>query len=107
ADALSQRPVLEPPFEGIKTAGIKTQSIEAGSIEVEGIETPPTSVASLWGMRQVPAQAVTQITGTDIAAPEIDINEITSSIPTHSRSVESELLEQIEQPAATQVNQPL
>nr|WP_309575808.1 DNA translocase FtsK 4TM domain-containing protein [Moraxella osloensis] len=129
---LSQNPVLEPPFEGIKTDGIKTQSIEA-----EGIETPPTSVASLLGMRQIPAQdrgnasndsaaatvgaefstpagspmptqiarpaqAVTQITGNDI-----DAAQITSSIPTHSRSVESELLDQIEQPAATQVNQPL
>ena len=99
---LSQNPVLEPPFEGIKTDGIKTQSIEAESIEAEGIETPPTSVASLLGMRQVPAQAVTQITGN-----EIDTDQITSSIPTHSRSVESELLDQIEQPAAPQVNQPL
>ena len=99
---LSQNPVLEPPFEGIKTDGIKTQSIEA-----EGIETPPTSVASLLGMRQVPAQAVTQITGTDIDAPKIDGNQITPSIPTHSRSVESELLDQIEQPAAPQVSQPL
>ena len=104
---LSQNPVLEPPFEGIKTDGIKTQSIEAESIEAEGIETPPTSVASLLGMRQVPAQAVTQITGTDIDAPKIDGNQITPSIPTHSRSVESELLDEIEQPAATQVNQPL
>jgi DNA segregation ATPase FtsK/SpoIIIE, S-DNA-T family len=94
---LSQNPVLEPPFEGIEVEGI----------EVEGIETPPTSVASLLGMRQVPPQAVTQITGNDIDAPEIDTNQITSSIPTHSRSVESELLDQIEQPAATQVNQPL
>lgn len=104
---LSQNPVLESSFEGIKTEGIKTQSIEAESIEVEGIETPPTSVASLLGMRQVPAQAVTQITGNEIAATEINTNEITSSIPTHSRSVESELLDQIEQPAAPQVNQPL
>ena len=104
---LSQNPVLEPPFEGIKTDGIKTQSIEAESIEAEGIETPPTSVASLLGMRQVPAQAVTQITGNDIDAAQIDANEITPSIPTHSRSVESELLDEIEQPAATQVNQPL
>ena len=104
---LSQNPVLEPPFEGIKTDGIKTQSIEAESIEAEGIETPPTSVASLLGMRQVPAQAVTQITGNDIDAAQIDTNDITSSIPTHSRSVESELLDEIEQPAATQVNQPL
>ncbi|MCK6053543.1 DNA translocase FtsK [Moraxella osloensis] len=94
---LSQNPVLEPPFEGIEVEGI----------EVEGIETPPTSVASLLGMRQVPPQAVTQITGNDIDAPEIDTNQITSSIPTHSRSVESELLDEIEQPAATQVNQPL
>lgn len=94
---LSQNPVLEPPFEGIKTEGV----------EAEGIETPPTSVASLLGMRQVPAQAVTQITGNEIAAAEIDTNQITSSIPTHSRSVESELLDQIEQPAATQVDQPL
>lgn len=94
---LSQNPVLEPPFEGIKTEGV----------EAEGIETPPTSVASLLGMRQVPAQAVTQITGTDIDAPKIDGNQITPSIPTHSRSVESELLDQIEQPIATQVNQPL
>ncbi len=107
---LSQNPVLESSFEGIKTEGIKTQSIEAESIEAEGaegIETPPTSVASLLGMRQVPAQAVTQITGNDIDATEIAVNEITPSIPTHSRSVESELLDQIEQPAATQVNQPL
>lgn len=129
---LSQNPVLAPSFEGIKTDGF----------EAEGIETPPTSVASLLGMRQVPpqaranpsddsatapvgaefstpaaspmptqiarpAQAVTQITGNDIAATEIDTNEITPSIPTHSRSVESELLDQIEQSAATQVNQPL
>ena len=94
---LSQNPVLEPPFEGIEVEGI----------EVEGIETPPTSVASLLGMRQVPPQAVTQITGNDIDAPEIDTNQITPSIPTHSRSVESELLDQIEQPAAPQVNQPL
>jgi len=104
---ISQTPVLEPPFESIKTEGIKTQSIEAESIEVEGIETLSPSVASLLGMRQVPPQAVTQITGNDIAATEIDTNEITPSIPTHSRSVESELLDQIEQPAATQVNQPL
>lgn len=132
---LSQNPVLEPPFEGIKTEGIKAEGIEAEG--AEGIETPPTSVASLLGMRQVPAQdrgnasndsaaatvgaefstpagspmptqiarpaqAVTQITGNEIA-----VNEITPSIPTHSRSVESELLDQIEQPAATQVNQPL
>lgn len=89
---LSQNPVLEPPFEGIKTEGV----------EAEGIETPPTSVASLLGMRQAPAQAVTQIAGN-----EIDTDQITSSIPTHSRSVESELLDQIEQPAAPQVNQPL
>jgi len=54
-----------------------------------------------------PAQAVTQITGNEIAAAEIDTNQITSSIPTHSRSVESELLDEIEQPIATQVNQPL
>ncbi len=130
---LSQNPVLEPPFEGIKTEGV----------EAEGIETPPTSVASLLGMRQAPAQdsanapndnatasvgaefstpaaspmmptqiarpaqAVTQITGNEIAAAEIDTNQITSSIPTHSRSVESELLDEIEQPIATQVNQPL
>ncbi|RVU81179.1 DNA translocase FtsK [Leucothrix sargassi] len=109
---ISQNPVLESSFEGIKTEDIKTQSIEAESIEAEGIvaegiETPPASVASLLGMRQVPPQAVTQITGNDIAAPEIDTNEITPSIPTHSRSVESELLDQIEQPAAPQVNQPL
>lgn len=104
---LSKNPVLESSFESIKTEGIKTQSIEIEGIEVEGIETPSPSVASLLGMRQVPAQAVTQITGNDIAAPEIDGNQITSSIPTHSRSVESELLDQIEQPAAPQVNQPL
>lgn len=129
---LSQNPVLEPPFEGIKTDGFEAESIEA-----EGIETPFTSVASLLGMRQVspqaranpsddhatasvvaefstpaaspmptqiarPVQAVTQITGN-----EIDTDQIKSSIPTHSRSVESELLDQIEQPAATQVDQPL
>ena len=99
---LSQNPVLEPSFEGIQT-----EDIEAESIEVEGIETPPTSVASLLGMRQIPAQAVTQIDGNEIDATEINSNEITSSIPTHSRSVESELLDQIEQPAAPQVNQPL
>lgn len=132
---LSQNPVLEPPFEGIKTEGIEAEG-------AEGIETPLTSVASLLGMRQVPTQAranpsddsaaapvvaefstpaaspmptqiarpvqaVTQITGNEIAAAEIDTNQITSSIPTHSRSVESELLDQIEQPIATQVNQPL
>ena len=132
---LSQNPVLEPPLEGIKTDGVEAEGIEAEG--AEGIETPPTSVASLLGMRQIPAQdranalndsatapveaefstpaaspmptqiarpaqAVTQITGN-----EIDTNEITPSIPTHSRSVESELLDQIEQPAATQVNQPL
>ncbi|ATQ82732.1 DNA translocase FtsK [Moraxella osloensis] len=132
---ISQTPVLEPPFEGIKTEGFEAEG-------AEDIETPSPSVASLLGMRQVPpqdranpsddtatapvgaefstpaaspmptqiarpAQAVTQITGTDIAAPEIDTNEITSSIPTHSRSVESELLDEIEQPIATQVNQPL
>lgn len=137
---LSQNPVLEPPFEGIKTQSIETQGIEAEG--AEGIETPPTSVASLLGMRQVPpqasanasndsatapvgaefstlaaspmptqiarpAQAVTQITGNEIDAPEIDGNQITPSIPTHSRSVESELLDQIEQPTVTQVNQPL
>lgn len=129
---LSQNPVLERLFEGIKTDGF-----EAEGIESEGIETPLTSVASLLGMRQVPpqasanpsddnatapvgaefsipaaspmptqiarpAQAVTQITGN-----EIDTDQITPSIPTHSRSVESELLDQIEQPAAPQVNQPL
>lgn len=104
---LSQNPVLEPPFESIKTDGIKTQSNEAEGIEEEDVETPPTSVASLLGMRQVPAQAVTQITGNEIDAAEITGNEITPSIPTHSRSVESELLDQIEQPIATQVNQPL
>ena len=92
---LSQNPVLEPPLEGIKTDGVEAEGIEAEG--AEGIETPPSSVASLLGMRQIPAQAVTQI----------DTNEITPSIPTHSRSVESELLDQIEQPAATQVNQPL
>ena len=107
---LSQNPVLESSFEGIKTEGIKAEGIEAEG--AEGIETPPTSVASLLGMRQVPAQAVTQITGNEIDAAEIDTNEIdgnqiTPSIPTHSRSVESELLDQIEQPAAPQVNQPL
>lgn len=124
---LSQNPVLEPPFEGIKTEGV----------EAEGIETPPTSVASLLGMRQAPAQdsanapndnatasvgaefstpaaspMPTQIARpvqavTQIAGNEIDTDQITSSIPTHSRSVESELLDQIEQPAAPQVNQPL
>lgn len=124
---LSQNPVLEPPFEGIKTEGF-----EAESIEVEGIETPLTSVASLLGMRQVPAQdranasndsasapvvaefstpaaspMPTQIARPAQAVTQIDTNEITPSIPTHSRSVESELLDQIEQPAATQVNQPL
>lgn len=129
---LSQNPVLERLFEDIKTEGVETQGIEA-----EDIEKPPTSVASLLGMRQVPAQdranasndsasapvvaefstpaaspmptqiarpaqAVTQIIGN-----EIDTDQITPSIPTHSRSVESELLDEIEQPAATQVNQPL
>lgn len=102
---LSQNPVLEPPFEGIKTDGFEAESIEAEG--AEGIETPPTSVASLLGMRQVSPQAVTQITGNDIDATEIAVNEIIPSIPTHSRSVESELLDEIEQPAATQVNQPL
>ena len=102
---LSQNPVLEPPLEGIKTDGVEAEGIEAEG--AEGIETPPTSVASLLGMRQIPAQAVTQIDGNEIDATEINSNEITSSIPTHSRSVESELLDQIEEPAATQVNQPL
>lgn len=92
---LSQNPVLELSFEG-------TEGVEAESIEAEGIETPTTSVASLLGMRQIPAQAITQITGN-----EIDTNHITPSIPTNSRSVESELLDEIEQSAATQVNQPL
>ena len=139
---LSQNPVLEPSFEGIKREGFEAEGIEAESIEAEGIETSPTSVASLLGMRQVPAQARanpsdenaaapvvaefstpaaspmptqiarpaqagTKITGNEIDATEIDGNQITSSIPTHSRSVESELLDQIEQPAAPQVNQPL
>ena len=124
---LSQNPVLAPPFEGIKTEGVETQGIEA-----EDIEKPPTSVASLLGMRQVPPQAranpsddsatapvvaefstpaaspmPTQIARPAQAVTQIDANEITPSIPTHSRSVESELLDQIEQPAATQVNQPL
>ena len=124
---LSQNPVLESSFEGIKTEGF-----EAESIEVEGIETPTPSVASLLGMRQVPAQAranpsddsasapvvaefstpaaspmPTQIARPAQAVTQIDTNEITPSIPTHSRPVESELLDQIEQPAATQVNQPL
>nr|WP_309593470.1 DNA translocase FtsK 4TM domain-containing protein [Moraxella osloensis] len=124
---LSQNPVLEPPFEGIKTEGV----------EAEGIETPPTSVASLLGMRQAPAQDsanapndnATASVGAEFSTPaaspmpiqiarpaqavtqmagnEIDTDQITSSIPTHSRSVESELLDQIEQPAAPQVNQPL
>ncbi|UAY38241.1 DNA translocase FtsK 4TM domain-containing protein [Moraxella osloensis] len=102
---LSQNPVLEPPLEGIKTDGVEAEGIEAEG--AEGIETPPSSVASLLGMRQIPAQAVTQIDGNEIDATEINSNEITSSIPTHSRSVESELLDQIEQPAAPQVNQPL
>ncbi len=132
---LSQNPVLEPSFEGIQTEDIEAESIEAEG--AEGIETPTPSVASLLGMRQVspqaranpsddsatapvvaefltpaaspmptqiarPVQAVTQIAGN-----EIDTDQITSSIPTHSRSVESELLDQIEQPAAPQVNQPL
>lgn len=134
---LSQNPVLERLFEGIKTDGF-----EAEGIESEGIETPPTSVASLLGMRQVspqaranasndsasapvvaefstpaaspmptqiarPAPAISQINTNEIAGTEIDGNQITPSIPTHSRSVESELLDQIEQPAAPQVNQPL
>ena len=132
---LSQNPVLEPSFEGIKTEGFEAKSIEVEG--AEGIETPFTSVASLLGMRQVPPQAranpsddsatapvvaefstpaaspmPTQIARpaqavTQMAGNEIDTDQITSSIPTHSRPVESELLEQIEQPAATQVNQPL
>lgn len=127
---LSQNPVLEPPFEGIKTEGIEAEG-------AEGIETPLTSVASLLGMRQVPTQARANISNDSAAAPvvaefstpaaspmptqiarpvqavtqitgnEIDTDQIKSSIPTHSRSVESELLDQIEQPAATQVDQPL
>ena len=127
---LSQNPVLEPPFEGIKIEGIEAEG-------AEGIETPLTSVASLLGMRQVPTQARANISNDSAAAPvvaefstpaaspmptqiarpvqavtqiagnEIDTDQIKSSIPTHSRSVESELLDQIEQPAATQVNQPL
>ena len=124
---LSQNPVLESSFEGIKTEGF-----EAESIEVEGIETPTPSVASLLGMRQVSPQAIANASNDSATAPvvtefstpaaspmptqiarpaqavtQIDTNEITPSIPTHSRSVESELLDQIEQPAATQVNQPL
>ena len=124
---LSQNPVLESSFEGIKTEGF-----EAESIEVEGIETPTPSVASLLGMRQVSPQAIANASNDSATAPvvtefstpaaspmptqiarpaqavtQIDTNEITSSIPTHSRPVESELLDQIEQPAATQVNQPL
>ncbi len=122
---LSQNPVLEPPFEGIKTDGFEAEG-------AEDIETPPTSVASLLGMRQVPPQAKTNPSDdhatapvvaefstpaaspmpTQIARPaqavtQIDTNEITPSIPTHSRSVESELLDEIEQPIAAQVNQPL
>lgn len=124
---LSQNPVLESSFEGIKTEGF-----EAESIEVEGIETPTPSVASLLGMRQVSPQAIANASNDSATAPvvtefstpaaspmptqiarpaqavtQIDTNEITPSIPTHSRPVESELLDQIEQPAATQVNQPL
>ena len=124
---LSQNPVLESSFEGIKTEGF-----EAESIEVEGIETPTPSVASLLGMRQVSPQAIANASNDSATAPvvtefstpaaspmptqiarpaqavtQIDGNQITSSIPTHSRSVESELLDEIEQPAATQVNQPL
>ncbi|MFN3563114.1 MAG: DNA translocase FtsK [Moraxella osloensis] len=129
---LSQNPVLEPPFEGIKTDGF-----EAEGIESEGIETPSTSVASLLGMRQVPPQARANASNDSASAPvvaefstpaaspmpiqiarpaqavtqmagnEVDTDQITSSIPTHSRPVESELLDQIEQPAAPQVNQPL
>ena len=124
---LSQNPVLESSFEGIKTEGF-----EAESIEVEGIETPTPSVASLLGMRQVSPQAIANASNDSATAPvvtefstpaaspmptqiarpaqavtQIDTNEITPSIPTHSRSVESELLDQIEQPAAPQVSQPL
>ena len=124
---LSQNPVLESSFEGIKTEGF-----EAESIEVEGIETPTPSVASLLGMRQVSPQAIANASNDSATAPvvtefstpaaspmptqiarpaqavtQIDTNEITPSIPTHSRPVESELLDQIEQPAAPQVNQPL
>ena len=124
---LSQNPVLESSFEGIKTEGF-----EAESIEVEGIETPTPSVASLLGMRQVSPQAIANASNDSATAPvvtefstpaaspmptqiarpaqavtQIDTNEITPSIPTHSRPVESELLDEIEQPAATQVNQPL
>lgn len=132
---LSQNPVLEPPFEGIKTDGSEAEGIEAEGAEV--IETPLTSVASLLGMRQIPAQDSVNVSNdsatapvgaefstpaaspmptqiarpaqavTQIAGNEIDTDQITSSIPTHSRSVESELLDQIEQPAAPQVNQPL
>ena len=132
---LSQNPVLESPFEGIKTEGVEAESIEAEGIEAEGaegIETPTPSVASLLGMRQVSPQAIANASNDSATAPvvaefstpaaspmptqiarpaqavtQIDTNEITPSIPTHSRSVESELLDQIEQPAATQVNQPL
>ena len=46
---LSQNPVLEPPFEGIKTEGIEAEGAEV-------IETPLTSVAPFLGMRQIPAQ---------------------------------------------------
>ena len=124
---LSQNPVLESSFEGIKTEGF-----EAESIEVEGIETPTPSVASLLDMQQDSPQAIANASNDSATAPvvtefstpaaspmptqiarpaqavtQIDTNEITPSIPTHSRPVESELLDQIEQPAATQVNQPL
>ena len=51
---LSQNPVLEPPFEGI---------------EVEGIETPTTSVASLLGMRQIPAQDRANASNDSATAP--------------------------------------
>lgn len=51
---LSQNPVLEPLLEGIKTDGVEAEGIEAEG--AEGIETPPSSVASLLGMRQIPAQ---------------------------------------------------
>ena len=66
---LSQNPVLEPPFDGIKTDGVEAESIEAEG--AEGIETPLTSVASLLGMRQVQTQARANTSNDSAAAPVV------------------------------------
>ena len=64
---LSQNPVLEPPFEGIKTEGVEAESIEAEDAEV--IETPLTSVESLLGMRQILAQDSVNVSNDSATSP--------------------------------------